>query len=261
MKIKKISQSAGIVADVVNSLDSDSAVNALSAAAGKELNEKINNYNLKTYNDPSQFGLDSYSTIAEICAAMPNYSILLMTGSGEFSFEDFTAMSFGTVFIIKQGNYRCAIEIIGSETISQSEHWTAIWRVDSGLSGWHRMITDDPTFYGKYTMTDKGILIKCNSNLTQGDKYTLTITGASNTSTTPIHSILRVYHSSTTFKQEGIINNGLELSNITYQRVNSHIGYIHIPLAQYSTLTVQSPPWVYIEVTNASMVTTIEEEV
>lgn len=41
MKIKKISQSAGVVADVVNSLDSDNAVNALSAAAGKELNNKI----------------------------------------------------------------------------------------------------------------------------------------------------------------------------------------------------------------------------
>lgn len=253
MKIRKTNQSAGIVGNVVDNLNSTSTLDALSANQGKVLNEKLNNYNLKTYSNPSQFGLDSYSTIAEICTAMPGSSILLMTGSGEFSFTDFTAMSFGTVFIIKQGNYRCVIEIIGSETTSQSERWTAIWRVDSGLSSWHRMITDDSTFYGKYTMTDSGILIKCNSNLTQGDKYTLIITGASNASTIPIHSILRVYHSSTTFKQEGIINNGFELSGITYERVDSHIGYIHIPLAQYSTMTVQSPPWVYIEVSNASL--------
>ena len=41
MKIKKISQSAGVIADVVNSLDSNSSTDALSAAAGKELNSVI----------------------------------------------------------------------------------------------------------------------------------------------------------------------------------------------------------------------------
>lgn len=46
MKIKKISQSAGVVADVVNNLNSDSTIDALSAAAGKELNEKIDNLEL-----------------------------------------------------------------------------------------------------------------------------------------------------------------------------------------------------------------------
>lgn len=41
MKIKKINQSAGVIANIVNSLDSNSTIDALSAAAGKELNEKI----------------------------------------------------------------------------------------------------------------------------------------------------------------------------------------------------------------------------
>lgn len=41
MKIKKISQSAGVIADVVNSLDSNSSTDALSANQGKVLNEKI----------------------------------------------------------------------------------------------------------------------------------------------------------------------------------------------------------------------------
>lgn len=41
MKIKKISQSAGVVANVVNSLDSNSSIEALSANQGKILNEKI----------------------------------------------------------------------------------------------------------------------------------------------------------------------------------------------------------------------------
>lgn len=39
MKIKKINQSAGIVANVINSLDSNSSIDALSAAAGKSLRE------------------------------------------------------------------------------------------------------------------------------------------------------------------------------------------------------------------------------
>lgn len=42
MKIKKISQSAGLIADVTNSLESNSSTDALSAAAGKELKEQIN---------------------------------------------------------------------------------------------------------------------------------------------------------------------------------------------------------------------------
>lgn len=41
MKIKKINQSAGVIADVVNSLDSNSSIDALSANMGKQLNEKI----------------------------------------------------------------------------------------------------------------------------------------------------------------------------------------------------------------------------
>ncbi len=43
MKIKKIAQSAGVVATVVDNLESDSATDALSAKQGKELNEKITN--------------------------------------------------------------------------------------------------------------------------------------------------------------------------------------------------------------------------
>lgn len=41
MKIRKINQSAGVVANVVNDLNSTSEIDALSAAAGKELNDKI----------------------------------------------------------------------------------------------------------------------------------------------------------------------------------------------------------------------------
>ena len=37
MKIRKTSQSAGVVANIVNNLNSDSAIDALSAAAGKEI--------------------------------------------------------------------------------------------------------------------------------------------------------------------------------------------------------------------------------
>lgn len=42
MKIKKISQSAGVIADVVNSLDSNSSTDALSANQGKVLKEEVN---------------------------------------------------------------------------------------------------------------------------------------------------------------------------------------------------------------------------
>lgn len=42
MKIKKISQSAGVIANVVDSLESNSSVDALSAAMGKELQNNIN---------------------------------------------------------------------------------------------------------------------------------------------------------------------------------------------------------------------------
>lgn len=48
MKIKKINQSAGVVANVTNSLNSDSSIDALSAAAGKKLKEEFNNYALST---------------------------------------------------------------------------------------------------------------------------------------------------------------------------------------------------------------------
>lgn len=51
MKIKKISQSAGVVADVTSSLNSDSTVNALSAAAGKELDNKIDNLIIPSVED------------------------------------------------------------------------------------------------------------------------------------------------------------------------------------------------------------------
>ena len=52
MKIKKVQQSAGVTANVVNSLDSNSTIDALSAAAGKELNEKVKQYG--TYSKEEQ---------------------------------------------------------------------------------------------------------------------------------------------------------------------------------------------------------------
>ena len=52
MKIKKVQQSAGVTANVVNSLDSNSTIDALSAAAGKELNEKVKQYG--TYSEEEQ---------------------------------------------------------------------------------------------------------------------------------------------------------------------------------------------------------------
>ena len=41
MKIKKVDQSAGVVANVVDNLNSNSAIDALSAKMGKELSNKI----------------------------------------------------------------------------------------------------------------------------------------------------------------------------------------------------------------------------
>lgn len=48
MKIKKISQSAGVIANVIDSLESSSSIDALSANKGKELQEQINEINDKS---------------------------------------------------------------------------------------------------------------------------------------------------------------------------------------------------------------------
>lgn len=259
MRIKKINQSAGIIGNVVDNLSSTSSIDALSANQGKIINEKFNNYKLKLFSDPSDFGLENYTSIAEICAAMPSNSILLFTGNNAQPFTDFIAMSYGTVFIIKQGAYRCVVEITGSETNTQKQRWTTIWRTDMGLGVWQKMQVDNQSFVGKYTFTDQGILLECTTDLTQGDKYTLTVTGSSNTTTTPIHSILRVFQSQAVFKQEGAIHHGYELTGITSQRKSTYTGYIHIPLPQYSTIQVQAPSWVSIKISNAAMVAAIEE--
>lgn len=50
MKIKKINQSAGVIANVIDSLESNSSIDALSANKGKELQERINEvYNTSNY--------------------------------------------------------------------------------------------------------------------------------------------------------------------------------------------------------------------
>lgn len=59
MKIKKISQSAGVIADVVNSLDSNSSTDALSANQGKALNEKIGVIRVETLPEPGANWVDT----------------------------------------------------------------------------------------------------------------------------------------------------------------------------------------------------------
>lgn len=51
MRIRKIKQGAGVTATVIDDLNSDSAIDALSAKQGKMLNEKISNDidGVKTY--------------------------------------------------------------------------------------------------------------------------------------------------------------------------------------------------------------------
>lgn len=84
MKIKKISQSAGIVANVVNSLNSDSSVDALSAAAGKQLRKDYSV--IVSYDEPSsgekiwiQQGKNFLSS---------NYEISSSTGGITMTIED-----------------------------------------------------------------------------------------------------------------------------------------------------------------------------
>lgn len=95
-----------------------------------------------------------------------------------------------------------------------------------------------------------GVLIKCVKT-NYYDKYAIRIIGASNTSGTPIDTVIRLNHSNTVFNGT-VLNNGFALSNITYKLIGN-VGYIHIPIAIYSILQVESCREVELTVTNAAM--------
>ena len=120
MKIKKISQSAGVIADVVNSLDSNSAINALSAAAGKELNRKkiglpiqipansdLNNYSFRL--EQAGPGLYFCNTIADAktllnCPTEKAFSLLVEKHAGSKQTLTTYDIDFPEIFIRNEYN-------------------------------------------------------------------------------------------------------------------------------------------------------------
>lgn len=125
MKIRKIAQTPGLVATVVDNLISTSKVDALSANQGKILNEnKLNFEYSKKIGDISILANKMRFTVLEGAAAGSNV---------EIDFSSMYSSLNGTVvtsFVIGQVNTQSNVNVTSLvPTVNQGEYWNYISRV------------------------------------------------------------------------------------------------------------------------------------
>lgn len=99
MKIKKVNQSAGVIANVVNNLTSDSEIDALSAAAGKKLRE-------------------DYSTIVSPTMPTTGEKIWIQRSKNFFNTFEFLK-GYSSATIIEQLTNSITLQGIAGNTVSQ----------------------------------------------------------------------------------------------------------------------------------------------
>ena len=135
MKIKKTAQSAGIIGNVINNLNSDSKTDALSAAAGKELKILINELNNKS---AMTINID-VNTPIEVVTAYEGINIFLDTLSCSKG-SNLSHVN-GKIKVNKAGYYKvsAATTVTGADSVTQCLY---IWQNDRNICSVYQCAID-----------------------------------------------------------------------------------------------------------------------